>query len=277
MKNLSAEIQNQFELQSELKSKIPDTIEIGPFHVDVLSLKTELLSKYDNVIAALKQKLISNVFDKISSIQIRFEVIYSKLAEKHLNVEHLETIIEDIPSLQRQTQQLTLEMKALLSDFIIIDSFLIIQPDKLFTLKWKALQMPQIITHHANETLAQREQEIERFRKLQVSDETIFNERLQTISGEVEKNIKKYSFENIKKAKSASDKIWKLLNETRERGELLNRRWRIFNQHKTVDEDGNEMPDNEIDTTQLQEEVERFRAYHNFWSMTANFLAVKAS
>jgi hypothetical protein len=210
-------------------------------------------------------------------IQSRYEIIFDKLTEKHLNVEHLESIVEYIPSVQHQLQQLALEMKTLLSDFIIIDSFLIIQPDKLFTLKWKALQMPQIITHHANETLAQREQEIERFRKLQVSDETVFMERMQTIPSEVERNLKKYAFDAIKKAKSASDKIWKLLNETRERGELLNLRWRIFNQHKTVDEDGNEMPDNEIDMAQLQEEIERYRPHHSFWTMTSNFLASKAS
>lgn len=245
--------------------------------MDILELKSELISKYDKIITALKQKLITNVHDKVSSIQSRYDIIYNKVTKKHLNVEYLESIVEYIPSVQHQLQQLALEMKALLSDFIIIDSFLMTLPDKLFTLKWKALQMPQIITHHANETLAQREQETERFRKMQVSDETVFVERMQTIPGEVERNLKKYAFDDIKKAKNASDKIWKLLNETRERGELLNRRWRIFNQHKTVDEDGNELPDNEIDIAQLHEEIERYRPHYSFWTMTSNFLASKAS
>lgn len=245
--------------------------------MDVKELKSELLAKFDETVAALKQKLITNMFDKLSVIQTDYDLIYNKLAERSLNIEHLESKAEYIPSTQHQLQQLALKMKVLLTDFIIIDSLLIIQPDKLFALRWRALQMPQIITNHGNEILAQREQEIERFRKLQVSDETVFIERMITIPDAVEKNLKKYSFDDIKNARSASENIWKLLTETRERGELLNRRWRIFNQHKGVDEEGNELPDNEIDTTQLLEEIERFHPHQNFWTMTSNFLASKAS
>ncbi len=60
-------------------------------------------------------------------------------------------------------------------------------------------------------------------------------------------------------------------------GELLNLRWTIFNEHEAekADEDDNKPPDNEIDLTQLREEIERFRPQQNFWTMISNFLSSK--
>lgn len=211
------------------------------------------------------------------SVKSRYDVIADKISDQSTTIEHLDEIANYIPTIPSSISKLGMEMKAILSDFFVIDSFLIIQTDELFTLRWKSLQMPQIITNSVNETLAQQAQEIERFRKLQVSDETVFLERLEAVGDVVNASLKKYAFDEVTVAQSAFDKTWKLLNEMRERGELLNRRWQILSQYKVVSLDDEEEVDgdNEIDMSQLNIEVERLYPFYNFWTMTSNFLTSK--
>lgn len=270
-------------MREELREKIPENIEIGPFFVDVTQLKSQLIAKHDEIINALKQKLLNNVNQKLLSIQSRYDFIQNKISERSPTIEHLQEITNFIPSIQGEINKLGKEMKSVLSDFYVIDSFLIIQPDTLFSLKWRSLQMPQIISNSVNEILAQQAQEIERFWKMQVSDETVFMERLQIVMEEVNASMKKYSFDDVKIAQSVFDKTWKLLTETRERGELLNRRLRILNQYKpptSIDDDDDEQEeeatvDKEIDMTQLNVEVECLYPFYNSWTMTLNFLSSK--
>lgn len=267
-------------MREELKIKIPKNVNIGPFFVDVAHLKSSLIEKRNQIITALKQKLLDNAFKKLSSIDSRYEVILNKIKEKSPTIEHLEEIVNYIPSIEAQIQKLSLEMKAVLSDFFVIDSFLIIQPDKLFSLRWKVLRMPQIITDRVNELLTQREQEIERFRKLQTSDETVFLERLQAIIEELRVSLKKYSFDNVTVAVSEFENTLKLINETRARGELLNYRWRLLNQYLTVDDDDDDDGDvsiagKEIDLSPLNIEMENLHPFYNFWTITSNFLSSK--
>lgn len=214
------------------------------------------------------------------SLKSRYDVIADKISDQSPTIEHLDEIANYIPTIQSQINKLGREMKAILLDFFVIDSFLIIQSDKLFSLRWKSLQMPQIITNSVNETLAQQAQEIERFRKLQVSDETVFLEHLQAVGDVVNSSLRKYAFDEVTVARGAFDKIWELLNETRERGELLNRRWQILSQYKVVspvddDDDEDVGGDNEIDMAQLNVEMERVFPFFNFWTMTSNFLTSK--
>lgn len=247
--------------------------------MDVAHLKSELIAKREEIINGLKQKLLDNVNEKLLSIKSRYDEIADKISDRSPTIEHLDEIANYIPTIQSSINKLGMEMKAILSDFYVIDSFLIIQTDELFSLRWKSLQMPQIITNSINETLAQQAQEIERFRKLQVSDETVFLERLQAVGDVVNASLKKYGFDEVTVAQSAFDNTWKLLNETRERGELLNRRWQILSQYKVVsldDEDEQDVDgDNEIDMSQLNIEVERLYPFYNFWTMTLNFLTSK--
>lgn len=247
--------------------------------MDVAHLKSELIAKREEIINGLKQKLLDNVKEKLLSIKSRYDEIADKISDRSPTIEHLDEIANYIPTIQSSITKLGMEMKAILSDFYVIDSFLIIQTDELFSLRWKSLQMPQIITNSINETLAQQAQEIERFRKLQVSDETVFLERLQAVGDVVNASLKKYGFDEVTVAQSAFDNTWKLLNETRERGELLNRRWQILSQYKVVsldDEDEQDVDgDNEIDMSQLNIEVERLYPFYNFWTMTLNFLTSK--
>lgn len=247
--------------------------------MDVAHLKSELIAKREEIINGLKQKLLDNVNEKLLSIKSRYDEIADKISDRSPTIEHLDEIANYIPTIQSSINKIGMEMKAILSDFYVIDSFLIIQTDELFSLRWKSLQMPQIITNSINETLAQQAQEIERFRKLQVSDETVFLERLQAVGDVVNASLKKYGFDEVTVAQSAFDNTWKLLNETRERGELLNRRWQILSQYKVVsldDEDEQDVDgDNEIDMSQLNIEVERLYPFYNFWTMTLNFLTSK--
>jgi dynein heavy chain, axonemal len=264
-------------LNDELNLKIPKNLNIGPFFVDVANLKLQLIEKRNQIIEALKQKLLNNAFKKLSSINSRYEEILNKIKDKPATIEHHEEIVNYIPSIDPQIHKLSLEMKAVSSDFYVIDSFLIIQPDELFSLRWKVLRMPQIIIDRVNELLALREQEIERFRKLQTSDETVFYERLQTVVEEVRVSLKKYSFDDVTVAASVFESTLKLINEMREHGELLNYRWRLLNQYVTVDEDDDFEADlgKEIDLSLLNAEMENLLPFYNFWTITSNFLSSK--
>jgi dynein heavy chain, axonemal len=259
--------------------KIPENLNIGPFFVDVAQLKSSLIAKRNQIIEALKQKLLNNAFSKLSSIDSRYELILDKIKEKSPTIEHHEEIVNYIPSIEAKIHKLSLEMKAVLSDFFVIDSFLIIQPDKLFSLRWKVLRMPQIITDRVNELLTQQEQEIERFTKLQISDETVFYERFQAVIEEVRASLKKYSLEDVTVAVSNFESTLKLLNETRERGELLNYRCRLLNEYLSVvddDDDGDAgISAQEIDLSPLNIEMENLNPFYNFWTITSNFLSLK--
>ncbi len=175
--------------------------------VIIKDLKFKLIQKRNEIISALKRKLLTNVHNKLSLLKVRYDEILNELPQRSLNVEHLKSITDFIPSIDGKLFELNVEIKNVLSDFLIIDSFFIVLPENIFTLKWNTLQMPQIINKHADAILESRENEIERFRKLQTSDEIVFLEKMQTIPVFVNGNLKKYSLKDLASATSNTGKV----------------------------------------------------------------------
>lgn len=194
--------------------------------------------------------------DKVVKIQNDYDAIYNHLTTKPLTIEHLDDIRKWIPSIPNQIQKLLDEMKTILVDFRIIESFWIELSDEMFKAKWKALQMPQIVNRQINEMKKKHEVDVERFAKLQSSDLTVFTEQLTAVP---------HAFNECMKNYKNGDEIlnfWTNLVNMRERGELLNKRCLLFDQP-------------EIDIELLTVHIECLYPHQNFWTMTSNFLSSK--
>jgi Dynein heavy chain, N-terminal region 2 len=256
------EIHIQKGLRDEIETALPDEIAIGPFLISVLALKKCLLSKRTQIIEFLKQLLLHGANKKVYSIQQRYDKIMECVTERALTIEHLDRIAKYITLVPHYVQQLKDEMRATSTDFSILESFIITLPDEIFLTKWKALQMPQNISRQVNETLTQHAIERERFRKLHESDVTVFLQKLETVTDEMEMFLKKLDFDNMTDNVEQMNKIWCYLQKLKEQGELLNMRGQLFELSK-------------IDLETLDKHIERLYPYEQLWTMISNFLMSK--
>lgn len=239
-----------------MRDKIPNYIIIGPFLIDIENLKTSLVEKQMEVIKALKECLVMTANDKVLKIQHEYDAVIEHLTTKPLTIEHLDDIKKWIPSIPNQVKNLSDEMKTILVDFRIIESFWIDLSDEMFKAKWKVLQMPQIVNRQINEMKKQHEYDWERFTKLHSSDLTVFSEKISLTPHEVEECLKTY--------KNGDEilNLWTNLTNMREHVELLNKRCLLFNQP-------------EIDMELLTVQIECLYPHQHFWTMTSNFLSSK--
>ncbi|KAG5675313.1 hypothetical protein PVAND_005224 [Polypedilum vanderplanki] len=262
-KDIQTEIKNQMKFYDDIKISVPERIIIGPFLIDLKSLKDSLVNKRLELVKSLKQLLLSMANEKIDIIQQRYDAIIERLKEKPLSIEQLNDIAKWIPSVTQNIDQVSSEMQEILAvDFKCIESFLMALPDEMFVKKWKALQMPQIVNRQINETRKQHEFDIERFRKMHESDTTVFGEKIDEIARDIDARIRECSLEDYQNASDKIDSVWNNLQSLIERGRLLNKRCEIFNQ-----------PEINIERLNVLERC--LLPHHKLWTMTSYFLTSK--
>ncbi|CAG9797357.1 unnamed protein product [Chironomus riparius] len=249
-------IHHEIRFCEELRLKIPNYIIIGPFFIDIEDLKTSLIKIQMEVIKALKENLVMTANNKLVNIQKSYDAIVEHLTTKPLTIEHLDDINKWIPSIPNQIQKLSNEMRTILVNFRIIESFWIDLSDEMFKAKWKALRMPQIVNLKINEMKKQHAFDVERFTKLHASNLTVFAEKVKAIPHDVDECLNNY------KTGDEIFNLWDNLISMREHAELLNKRCLLLNQP-------------EIDMELLTVHIERLYPHQNFWTMTLNFLSSK--
>lgn len=150
-------------------------------------------------------------------------------------------------------------MRFKLYEYDILDSFWYALPQKNFVLKWQTLAGPIKCMQQIKDTTIFFEEETDRFLKQQIADLTIFDERVESYNANVSQYGMQYDTHKCVELSIEMKKLWKLISDTKDFGELLNRRQILF-----------DMP--EMDLSGIENLLSSFLPYKTLWVTAADFL-----
>lgn len=261
-KEMKMEILLQQKSIDEIELNVPSTIVIGPFQISVSALKQDLIVKHRDLFRQLLTMYEDKMKDKLAEIYDDFQKIILRLPKKFESIEELNSILEWIPDIPQEVNQIESKMKKLKSDFDVLESFFVMLSGDAMRLKVSSRFMPSRIQRRVEETQLKQEHELEQFRKLQAIHETEFCDQIENISVEVETYCSRQEIDDVSRFSCEIDELSVALNEMMSRGETLNKRQKIFN-----------LP--EIDMERLTVSVQRLHPHHKLWKTASNFLRSK--
>ncbi|XP_071452908.1 dynein axonemal heavy chain 1-like [Hetaerina americana] len=244
----------------DLEERIPKSMDIGPFEVQLQNLKDYLMEKRWTIYKSLLEYLSSVLNEKIEEIISEFKIILRKLTEKPLTIEQLYDMKDWMETVPMGVKNLEESLKNVLMDYEILDGFCYIQPEDYFLAKWEAIGYPHKISLQIEDTLVMHEEEIDRLSRLQLGDEIALIEKFENLTQHVQ-GLSLAPIDISKCQEIAIDvrRTWKSLQECLEFGKLLNYRQKLFG-----------IPIKSYEA--IGKLVKEFEPYRNLWMTASDWL-----
>lgn len=253
------EIIDQRRLKQELKDDLPATIVIGPFFINVDPLKQFLIAKRTEIVKRIFEYYVDRMNTTTEELVEEFNIINNKITERPLSIEHLLEIQDYIKIVPDLVEVLQEKVKIMMLEYEVLDYFWYNISDAQFAMKWDVFGWPFQIFVKMFAIKEEHKNDIEEFKKQQISEVGGFQERLESLNEEVQAFSLQF---NANKAVEYSVKIkhqWKIINEMADYGNLLKKRQLIF-----------EMEDLSLEF--LESIVSSFEPYKNLWFACADFI-----
>ncbi|KAI8481625.1 Dynein heavy chain 1, axonemal [Branchiostoma belcheri] len=181
-----------------------------------------------------------------------FKGISRKLYDKPNSIEELSEQREWMKTIPEALKTHEEAINKAMTDYELIEEFYYNLSQDDFNAKWTAIGWPHKIVDQMDMTLQQLEEDEERFRKIQLSDQNNFQDRLDTLQMVVAGFA---AHTDISKAHEIANE----LKESQELAQTYNNRERLF-----------EMP--VTDYQKLSKMVRDFEPYRNLWLTTSDWL-----
>ncbi|XP_067855101.1 dynein axonemal heavy chain 1 [Heptranchias perlo] len=257
------EVKQQVELHLKEKisinSAIPNTIIIGPFNINVETLRTNLAKKCNGLAQAVLKMFAKKLQTQVEAINSDFAMVNRKLFDKANNIEDLtehREWMKKVPEMLRANEELT---NKIIVDYDIFDEFYYNLSDEDFEAKWNAIAAPHIITTRMEVIKAQHMDEEELFRKIQISDQSTLQERIEGLQMVVAGLSAYTDMNRAHEVANEVRRIHKHLVESQHLAQLYNSRERLF-----------ELPITNYDG--LFKMIKEFQPYRDLWTTTSDWL-----
>ncbi|XP_058804505.1 dynein axonemal heavy chain 1-like [Phymastichus coffea] len=256
---LKDEITMHFAVISCLESDIPQQINVGPFEVNIGRLKSQLIDKQQNVITGLLEMHAKRLRGRIDEMLDEFTMIFYKLNVVPATIEQVFEIREWMEGLPITVAEHIETLQTVRLEFDMLDVFYYNLTDDDSEAKWEALKYPAKILKQIEEAygkLVEMEKAI--FYKVQIEDEKLIIEKIDSLIGSFTNIIKQSDISKVQETSVEVKKLWKVMKETQEFGMLLNSRQKLFGSRmKPYDR-----------LTQL---IKEFDSYKSFWLTAADW------
>ncbi|GBP84500.1 Dynein heavy chain 1, axonemal [Eumeta japonica] len=144
-------VQMHYDAMQELIRRLPQYINIGPFALNVDTLKYTLISKRENVMKALLLMWAEEVRNSVDDVIIAFKGLMRKLGEKPNNIEHIFEIKEWMEGIPFNLQTQEENMKKVFVDYEVLDAFYMPLENEDFGALWEAIGWPLKISLEVHE------------------------------------------------------------------------------------------------------------------------------
>ncbi|CAG5132289.1 unnamed protein product, partial [Candidula unifasciata] len=254
-----AEIEKHLREKEVLEAIVPSHIVIGPFYINTEGTRQALGKKKKALGNAVLELLARQLRKQADDACEEFKTISRKLYEKPNCIEELAEMrewIKDVPGMLKEHKELI--DKAMADYELIEDFFYNLSPDD-FSAKWTTIGWPHKIEKQMEQTLLQLDEDEERFRKLQQSDQTNFEDRLDGLQMAVA-GMAAYS--DISRAHEIANdvrRINKQLKDAQQMAITYNNRERLFG-----------MPVTNYD--KLAKLIRDFEPFRNLWVTVSDWL-----
>ncbi|XP_067907506.1 dynein axonemal heavy chain 1 [Heterodontus francisci] len=253
------EVERHLKKKKYIEKTIPSTIIIGPFVISVELLRTTLAKKCNNLAQAVLKMFAKKLQAQVEEINDDFKMITRKLFDKANTIEDLtdhREWMKKIPEMLKTNEEIT---NKILVDYDIFDEFYYNLTDDDFEAKWSAIAAPHIITARMEVIKVQHMDEEEHFRKIQISDQSTLQERLEGLEMVVAGFSAHTDMTRAHEIANEVRRIHKQLVESQHLAQLYNSRERLF-----------EMPVTNYD--RLYKMVKEFYPYRDLWTTTSDWL-----
>ncbi|XP_060076356.1 dynein axonemal heavy chain 1-like, partial [Ylistrum balloti] len=250
------EVKNEVEMHLKekeiIEATIPSNIIIGPFWVITDSVKQNLSKKRKNLSNVVLELLARQLRKQADDACEEFKAISRKLYDKPNCVEELSEMREwmkGIPDKLKEHQEL---IDKAMDDYELIEEFYYNLSADDFNAKWTAIGWPHKIEVQMEATYQQLDEDEERFRKLQTSDQANFNDRMDTLQMVVAGMAAHTDISKAHEIANEVRRINKQLKEAQGLASTYNNRERLFG-----------LPVTNYD--KLAQLVKDFEPFRNLW------------
>ncbi|RDD38836.1 Dynein heavy chain 1, axonemal [Trichoplax sp. H2] len=258
-----AEVKREVEKHLEEKIKIGDSIPsnliIGPFWVSCEQVKSNLAKKRKDLSKAVLELLAKKLKKQCDEICNEFKAVSRRLYEKPNCIEDLSELrsyIKTIPELLTNYQD---KINKAMTDYELIEDFNYNISMDDFNVRWTAVGWPYKIEQQMKQTDESLEKDEERFRKVQVTDQSNFEDRLDTLQMVVAGFS---AHTDVKKAHEVANEVRRVVKQLKEcqtLAALYNNRERLF-----------DMPVTSYD--KLAKLLKDFEPFKNLWLTVSDWI-----
>ncbi|XP_071558365.1 dynein axonemal heavy chain 1-like [Temnothorax nylanderi] len=253
------EVSFHFKMKSILELALPKDIVIGPFNVNVRPLREFLIQKRQNCCTQLLIMFTESFRTKIDIVLSDYVQIRTRLRVTLRNIEHLfeeRDWMEIIPLTVKNLNEIVQKLKY---EYDILDHFWWNLSDQDFEAKWQAIGFPRQVQLSMEEATNRFASEYEKFHKVQVQEEILLSERIDTLVGNVTNVTLQTDINKVHEMAVEVKRIWKIMKDYQESGLLLNERQKLFGMDV-------------IPFEQLNQLMKDFEPYQTLWITASDWL-----
>uniref|UniRef100_A0A4W3IMR6 Dynein axonemal heavy chain 1 n=1 Tax=Callorhinchus milii TaxID=7868 RepID=A0A4W3IMR6_CALMI len=240
------------EEKEKIDNSLPNTIVIGPFLINVEGVRNNLSKKRKALAQAVLKMYAKDLQKQISE----YREINRKLYEKANTIEEL---TEHREWMKRVPEQLREKEVGLVEDYNLFDEFFYNLSQDDFEAKWTAIGSPHTILTRMEMIQMQHLEEEERFRKIQLSDQSNLQERFEGLQMAVAAFPAHVDINRAHEIANEVRRVHKQLIESQQLAQLYNNRERLF-----------EMPVTNYD--KLLKLIKEFQPFRDLWTTTSDWL-----
>ncbi|TTB85611.1 Dynein heavy chain 1, axonemal [Bagarius yarrelli] len=246
-----------------LEQSLPSIIVIGPFMVNVDTVRKTLANKYRALAIAVIERLALKLRKQTDEASFtacdQCKMISRKLYEKPNCIEELAEQREWMKQIPDQLKAHEDLMSKSMADYDLIDEFLYNLSNEDFSGKWTAMAWPNKIMSHIENVLLQHEEDEERFKKIQLVDQSNFQERMESLQMVVASLAAYIDVSHAHEVANEVRRVAKQLKECQSLAQVYNNRERLFG-----------LPLTNYDN--LQKLSRDFQPFRDLWTTTSDWL-----
>ncbi|XP_059176982.1 dynein axonemal heavy chain 1-like [Physella acuta] len=249
---VKAEVEMHLREKEIIETLVPSSITIGPFHINTEGTRQALGKKRKALSNAVLELLARQLRKQADDACEEFKTISRKLYDKPNCVEELAEMREWIKSIPDKLKEHSELIVKAMSDYELIEDFYYSLPTDDFNAKWTTIGWPHKIENQMEQTQLQLDEDEERFRKLQQSDQTNFEDKLDGLQMAVAGMAAYSEITRAHEVANEMRRINKQLKDAQQMAITYNNRERLFG-----------MPVTNYD--KLAKLVKDFEPFRNLW------------
>nr|XP_061814136.1 dynein axonemal heavy chain 1-like [Nerophis lumbriciformis] len=258
-KVVKTEVEQHLKDKEELKSSLPASIIIGAFIVHVEGVRKNLVTKKTTLaIATLEhhaEKLRKNMEDECNE----FSTIGHALSDNPHCIEDLTEKRDWMKQIPDQLKSIKDRISKIIAEYEMFDEFHFSLSNEDFINKWRAIEWPQRILRQIEEVTVHLVTEEDRFQKIQIIDQDVFEQRIETVQRMVEKFV---GFADVDRATELANEVRRASKELKEcqgLAQTYNTRERLFGTPVT-------------NYDRLHKMAKQFQPFYDLWTTTYDWI-----
>ncbi|XP_051777061.1 dynein axonemal heavy chain 1 [Erpetoichthys calabaricus] len=245
--------------KDRLDNALPSSIIIGPFQVSVETLRQNLSKKRKTLVSSILEYLAQRLRHQVEEACEIFREISRKLYDKANSIEELAEQREWMKGIPDQLKTHEEVMSKVMAYYELMEDYYFNLSNDDFNIKWTAISWPSKILGQIEAVEAQHKEDEERFYKIQIVDQSNFQEKLDTLQLLVAGFAVYHDVGRAHEIANEVRRVSKQLKESQQLAQMYNNRERLFGLPVTNYE-------------KLQKMTRELQPYRDLWTTTSDWL-----